>query len=71
MDTTYNLNGAFKPATKRVADLDGADFYPTPAWATQALIANEKFEGVANSWLKIYSNLSSNQNGRFLELYIG
>ncbi|MDW7557032.1 hypothetical protein D9623_02230 [Azospirillum brasilense] len=45
MDSTYNLNGSFKPALKRFADLDGPDFYPTPAWATHALIDNEKFEG--------------------------
>ena len=45
MDVTYNLNGAFKPAVKRFADLDGPDFYPTPAWATHALIANENFSG--------------------------
>jgi hypothetical protein len=25
--------------------LSGADFFPTPAWATHALIENEKFEG--------------------------
>jgi hypothetical protein len=42
---SYNLNGGFKPATKRSADLDGLDFYPTPAWATYALIENERFEG--------------------------
>jgi hypothetical protein len=45
MDATYNVNGGFKPTTKRSADLDGPDFYPTPAWATHALIDNEKFEG--------------------------
>ncbi|MEE9434313.1 MAG: hypothetical protein V3V15_08755 [Sphingorhabdus sp.] len=45
MDTTYNLNGGFKPTTKRFADLKGADFFPTPAWATHALIDNEKFTG--------------------------
>jgi len=44
-DALYNLNGGFKPTTKRSADLDGADFYPTPAWATYALIDNERFEG--------------------------
>jgi len=44
-DATYNLNGGFKPTTKRSADLDGPDFYPTPAWATYALIDNEKFVG--------------------------
>ena len=44
-DQTYNLNGGFKPTLKRFADLDGPDFFPTPAWATYALIENEKFEG--------------------------
>jgi len=45
MDMTYNLNGGFKPTMKRFADLDGPDFFPTPAWATHALIDNEKFPG--------------------------
>ena len=45
-DAFYNLNGGFKPTTKRSADLDGLDFYPTPAWATYALNENERFEGV-------------------------
>jgi hypothetical protein len=45
MDMTYNLNGGFKPTVKRFADLDGPDFFPTPAWATHALIDNEEFEG--------------------------
>lgn len=44
-DPTYNLNGAFKPTTKRRADLDGPDFFPTPAWATHALVENERFVG--------------------------
>ena len=44
-DQTYNLNGSFKPALKRTADLDGPDFFPTPAWATHALIDNETFDG--------------------------
>jgi hypothetical protein len=44
-DPTYNLNGSFKPTTKRRADLDGPDFFPTPAWATHALVDNEAFEG--------------------------
>ena len=44
-DTTYNLNGGFKPTLKRFADLDGPDFFPTPPWATFALIDNEKFMG--------------------------
>lgn len=45
MDMTYNLNGGFKPTVKRFADLDGPDFFPTPAWATHALIDNEDFRG--------------------------
>mgnify|MGYP001417930486 CR=1 FL=1 len=45
MDATYNINGGFKPTAKRFADLDGPDFFPTPAWATEALVDNEKFEG--------------------------
>jgi hypothetical protein len=45
MDSTYNLNGGFKPTMKRFADLDGPDFFPTPAWATYALIDNEAFKG--------------------------
>uniref|UniRef100_UPI003BA8FBB3 hypothetical protein n=1 Tax=Stappia sp. TaxID=1870903 RepID=UPI003BA8FBB3 len=45
MDATYNLNGGFKPTVKRFADLEGPDFFPTPAWATHALIENEPFSG--------------------------
>ena len=45
MDASYNLNGGFKPTMKRFADLDGPDFFPTPAWATHALIDNEAFKG--------------------------
>lgn len=45
MDSTYNLNGGFKPTLKRFADLQGPDYFPTPEWATYALIANEQFEG--------------------------
>lgn len=44
-DATYNLNGGFKPTMKRFADLNGPDFFPTPPWATFALIDNEKFKG--------------------------
>jgi hypothetical protein len=44
-DGTYNLNGGFKPTVKRFADLDGPDFFPTPPWATFALIENEPFVG--------------------------
>jgi hypothetical protein len=45
MDATYNLNGGFKPTLKRSADLNGPDFFPTPKWATYALIDNEKISG--------------------------
>lgn len=45
MDMTYNINGGFKPTIKRFADLNGPDFFPTPKWATHALIDNEKFDG--------------------------
>jgi hypothetical protein len=45
MDATYNVNGGFKPTAKRLADLDGPDFYPTPRWATFALIESERFTG--------------------------
>lgn len=45
MDATYNLNGGYKPTIKRFADLNGPDFFPTPRWATFALIDNEKFTG--------------------------
>ena len=33
---------------RRIVDQEGADFYPTPPWATKALLENEKFEG--NIW---------------------
>jgi hypothetical protein len=45
MDETYNVNGGFKPTIKRFADLDGPDFFPTPEWATFALMENEPFDG--------------------------
>ena len=45
MDATYHLNGGYKPTTKRNADLGGPDFFPTPEWATYALIDNEEFDG--------------------------
>lgn len=45
MDATYNLHGGFKPTLKRFADLNGPDFFPTPRWATFALIDNEHFNG--------------------------
>ncbi len=45
MDNTYNLDGSYKPTIKRFADLNGPDFYPTPSWATHALIDNEILTG--------------------------
>lgn len=45
VDKRYNIAGSFKPTLKRIADLNGPDFYPTPAWATHALINNESFSG--------------------------
>lgn len=45
MDATYNLHGSYKPTLKRYADLNGPDFYPTPSWATHALLDNENFSG--------------------------
>jgi hypothetical protein len=45
MDKTYHINGGYKPTTKRFADLNGPDFFPTPKWATHALIDNEGFKG--------------------------
>lgn len=45
MDATYHLNGGFKPTMKRFADLAGPDYFPTPAWATHALMESETFEG--------------------------
>lgn len=45
MDATYHVNGGYKPTTKRFADLSGPDFFPTPAWATHALVDNERLSG--------------------------
>lgn len=45
MDATYHITGSPKPTLKRFADLDGPDYFPTPQWATHALIDNETFEG--------------------------
>lgn len=45
MDATYQINGSYKPTLKRNADLGGPDFFPTPAWATHALVDNERFDG--------------------------
>jgi hypothetical protein len=44
VDHTYNLNGSHKPNLKRTADRDGPDYFPTPGWATRALIMSETFK---------------------------
>jgi hypothetical protein len=52
IDPTYRLNGGFKPTLKRTADRDGPDFFPTPAWATQALVENEALIRTEVHWLQ-------------------
>jgi hypothetical protein len=44
----FSLNLAYQPTTKRFADQSGPDFFPTPSWATKALLENEEFVG--NVW---------------------
>jgi hypothetical protein len=39
------LKRGLQAAIKRLADLEGPDFFSTPAWATYALIDNKKLEG--------------------------
>lgn len=41
----YGSRSSTQPTTKRVVDGVGGDFYPTPTWATEALLKHEKFEG--------------------------
>ncbi len=45
--TSFNFspNSFPMPTTKRRVDSGGPDFYPTPRWATQALVDHESFEG--------------------------
>lgn len=33
------------PTSRRIVDNEGEDFYPTPSWCTEALLACEKFDG--------------------------
>lgn len=33
------------PTNRRTADAEGADFYPTPRWAIEALLDHERFQG--------------------------
>ena len=47
MRPTNSTAGSSRPSN-RFADLDGPDYFPTPRWATHALIDNEEFEG--NIW---------------------
>ncbi|MGR6034933.1 MAG: hypothetical protein ACU4EQ_03925 [Candidatus Nitrosoglobus sp.] len=41
----YSSRTKPQPVTKRNIDGKEEDFYPTPAWATRALLGYEKFEG--------------------------
>jgi hypothetical protein len=34
------------PTNRRLADFDGPDYYPTPRWATEALLYYETFPGI-------------------------
>lgn len=43
---TKSLAPSNQPTMKRVADLDGPDFFPTPRFAVHALIESEPFEGL-------------------------
>jgi len=43
--SNYSPNSYPQPTTKRRVDSGGPDFYPTPRWATQALVDHESFEG--------------------------
>jgi hypothetical protein len=44
-DTATRPNGGKHPTMRRFVDKAGEDWYPTPAWATHALCAVERFEG--------------------------
>ncbi len=46
--TNYSPNSYPQPTTKRRVDSGGPDFYPTPRWATQALVDYEFFEGLTS-----------------------
>ena len=48
MTKKLNTSRLSMPTTKRIADLDGPDFFPTPGWATHALVEHETFSG--NIW---------------------
>ncbi|WP_149468998.1 hypothetical protein [Roseomonas genomospecies 6] len=41
----YSLKSTTQPVTKRVIDGHSEEFYPTPPWATLALLDYEKFTG--------------------------
>ncbi|MHA1598335.1 MAG: hypothetical protein ACTSV1_06395 [Alphaproteobacteria bacterium] len=45
INRNYGARSSTQPTTKRLVDAGGADFYPTPAWATQALLNYEQFKG--------------------------
>jgi len=42
----YSEKSFPQPTTKRKVDSDMGDFYPTPLWATEQLLAVESFEGL-------------------------
>lgn len=44
-DRNYRVGSAPQPVTKRLIDADGPDFYPTPPWASRALLSYEEFTG--------------------------
>ena len=44
-DRNYRPTSAVQPVTKRLMDGNSPDFYPTPTWATRALLKYEEFDG--------------------------
>ena len=44
IDRNYRPGAMPQPVTKRLVDGEGADFYPTPSWATNALFLYEQFD---------------------------
>jgi hypothetical protein len=43
--SNYRSNSTTQPVTKRLVDGESEEFYPTPDWATLALLDYENFEG--------------------------
>lgn len=44
-DRNYRARSTAQPVTKRLMDAASEDFYPTPGWATRALLEYVKFTG--------------------------